>query len=254
MKRGRTASARPRPSKRARFAFKPRPAASSRVVNTAIRRIMATGEKKFIDDARNLTSVASTANWTTSNTAAEIGYIYQGAAESQHVGRKVVVTNLRIHGTLSVVPAGAAAVDAFHSVRLMVYIDHQNNKTTQPPGRDDLLQQKDIDPAGLPVTITDVSQALNKYYNLENQGRYTVLYDKIHSFNHSGPEPTVLLYPQERKLNINKVLNVPLEFSGPDGGSANMTDNCFKVALMINATTSATAHYKYFARLRYRDN
>lgn len=249
-------SRRPYKKARGRYAWgphkKPSGVPSRMIRNNMVLAKMA--EKKYVDDARTLTAVASTAAWDNNNTAKEIGVIKQGTGDYQRIGRKVVAVNLRLRGLLAAKPADLTQAASYQSARVIVYIDHQNNGSSADPSETDLLESQVVSPTTQAlVTENDPSRRLCGYLNLENQDRFTILYDKIHSFGHQGP--TASLWPaQQRLVKVNKRCNVPLEYKSTGGLSTDLASNCFKIAVMKDATTSAEVTFEYWARVRYMDN
>ncbi len=116
-------------------------------------------------------------------------------------------------------------------VRIMLILDKQTNQAIYAAG--DLLED---------VTTTD---AIVSPRNLDNKRRFTVLYDRVHTFQDSGTST----------VNVKKFIkkDLILRFDGSTPSIADLTQNSLSLFQVSNEPTNAPA-ITSFVRLRYVDN
>lgn len=215
-------------------------------------------EKKFVDVGVILTSRTMLETATATNVLNSAVNVPQGTSQSQRIGRKVVLVNLRLKGELHIVGTAAAPPDELVNMtgRLVLFIDHQNNGSaliTQPA---DLFN----------LTVTGSGTAPNlihAFANLENQHRYTFLYDKLHVMTPENSmattiSPTTGEYFRQRNMRFHKKCFIPLEYntSGTGGDSDSLASNCIKMMFLtdIPPANSSKLLYHGILRGRYIDN
>ncbi len=188
------------------------------------------GENKFFDTLRG--SQAANAAGTIIDPS--LCLIPQGVTESTRVGRKCVIKSLHLKGELRL--PNFAAGDQCDLFRLIIYVDKQTN--------------------GAAATASDILEAsvtLHSFRNLANSGRFRILLDKVYPMNSQAGEgngTTFVFNEFLRSLNINKKLNLPLEFSCTTDAITELRSNNIGV-LGVSHGGYATISYK--ARVRFSD-
>ena len=139
------------------------------------------GEKKFFD-----TQLTSTAVPTAGVVNPNLVIIPQGDGESERIGRKIVVTNVLVHGSIN-----TDTTDEGQQVRIMLVQDKQANGAVFNTGQ--VLAQLSY-------------QAFREMENIE---RFVVLYDKTITMtagNFDGTDQK----RQSKRFVINKKVNIPI--------------------------------------------
>lgn len=191
------------------------------------------GETKFHDVALNDAVVAAGLNVT-----ASVNLIAQGITESTRVGRKCTLKSFHWRYRVSIPEQNAAATPLQgDSVRVILYIDKQCN--------------------GAAAAGTDILEAasLHSFRNLANSGRFVFLCDKVHTLNYLTLTNTqdVDTYDQgevAREFQLNKTLDMPIEFNSTTGVIAEIRSNNLGVLLVGNNGIGAFASN---IRLRFTD-
>lgn len=188
------------------------------------------GEKKFFDTSVNDAVVA--ANMTITN----LTVIAEGNGESGRIGRKILLKNIHVKGSLKMAAATAGASTS-DQVTCMLVQDTQTN--------------------GEQFGVTDLldTDEFKSFRNLSNSTRFKVLYKKIFSLKSSGAAPSgaALIFGEDlRQLNVNKTVNIPIEYdnTASDGTIATVkTNNVYWVVQSSDGICGITAN----VRLRYTD-
>ena len=92
---------------------------------------------------------------------------------------------------------------------------------------------------------------ITAFRNLENVGRFRILYDKVHTMSSLG-EVAGTAIPRVKQFNMYKKVNIPLDFSGATGAIAEIRSNNVGV-LVFSQNTAANVVMSYIARVRYTD-
>ncbi len=147
--------------------------------------------------------------------------IPQGITESTRIGRQIRVKAFqwRIH-----IFENALATPEHDVCRLIVGIDRQANGAQ--PAITDLL-----------ATASNVSS----YYNLDNTGRFRILFDKSYAFSPrsgAGNGTTNLFGEDNLYIQGYHKLNLPVEYSAADGVIAEIrTNNLFMFVISAHGRT-----------------
>jgi len=137
----------------------------------------------------------------------QLNLIPQGTAQSERVGRLVVVKSILFHGILTYAPGAAA--NAADGIFMYVVLDRQANKA--------VAAVADV------FTSTDLSVALP---NLDNERRFKILKRVFVPFNPGAGVTTAYNYTV-RLLDYYVKCNIPLEFdnSATTGAIGTITSN-----------------------------
>lgn len=191
------------------------------------------GEKKFFDTAFAETIVASTGAITNLS----LNLIPQGVTESTRIGRKCTVKSVHLHGEFKF-PNSAVAGSTADRMRLIVYQDKQANGATATVA--DILD-------------STVGTVIDSFRNLSETGRISILHEQSCDLSaQSGGAPNgVENFGEVKKtFKINKVLNMPLEFSAGTGAIAEIRSNNIGV---LAVTEAGLMTLQYTARVRFSD-
>lgn len=192
-------------------------------------------ELKFLD-----VSVANAAIPVTGSiqTGGTLLVIPQNLTDKGRIGRSLVVRDLEWRGTLTI-PEVEGSVNPPQSdvTRMIVYLDKQSNKAT--------------------ASVTNILEtaAIDAPFNLENEGRFTVLWDKVITIDRSTFTQTAANVfagaEHIRKFHYGKKTNIKIEYSGVDGTLDELTSNNLAVLLISkNAIIALTSNF----RIRYTDS
>lgn len=156
------------------------------------------GELKFLDTQVDDAVVASG-----STIAADtINIIAQGVLENQRVGRKCTIKAINWRWTLRILNTGTIG-NTSDIVRIILYLDKQTN--------------------GAPATAILILEAgagsvdFQSYNNLENKGRFRILYDKTvtmqcMSGSGRGTTDTLAFGEGQKHGSFYKKCNIPIEY------------------------------------------
>lgn len=257
MKRGRASASYvkllKKPHKRAKFKSSPRAAYGG----TSHRAVLKP-EKNYINIPMSLQARYPSVNNPTDNVVSNLTPIGQGPGESQRIGRKVVVRNIRIRGRLGMdfkddnatVPNGAR-------IRVVLYVDHQNTGSSSVVNYDTMFDTS----SGTGPTKPPLSDALkiNAFLKIENQNRFTILYDKWHVLNRqnltvlTGGNFAASAY--EKNLKINKFCSIPMEYLGATGDQGELTSNCIGCSFWVEEGLDDEATtFEGVCRIRFDDH
>lgn len=187
-------------------------------------------EKKYFDTTKGSATPAATG--TILNLS--LNLIPQGTTESSRIGRKVIVTNLYLHGQM-ILPTTNDETATSDTLRLIVYIDKQANGATATIG--DLLQTTDW----------------RSFRNLSNQERFVFLKDKYYDLNATVNCSATTQTTGDFAFHFKcyKKLDLPIEFSSTTGAITEIKSNNIGVACI---SEGGVAQINYIARIRYTDN
>jgi len=152
--------------------------------------------------------------------------IPSGDVDTKRDGSKVRAKWITFNYTLTMHASAVSTV-----VRVMLVIDTQTNQTAFS-GSDLLLD-------------TSIADNIVSPLNLDNAGRFRVIYDRYHSFSVNANRIIA------RK--VYKKLNLPLKFDASTPGIEDLTQNSIH---LVCFSTEATYEPKitYISRIRYIDN
>ncbi len=220
----------PRPYKRRKRAFVP---GRDRVGGYYGRFAGTRGELKFHDVDLDDAVVATVGTITPS-----INLIAQGTTESERIGRKCTLKSVEWRYQMLLQEQDAVTTPASgDTLRTIIFVDKQANGATAVVL--DLLE----------------SASWQSFYNLSNQNRFVILFDKLHTNNYAGlASDNVTVVSQAlnvKNYSWKKRCNIPLEFSNTTGALTEIRSNNIGV-LVISATQSMKLDSKF--RLRFDDN
>ncbi len=189
-------------------------------------------EKKFFD-----TTLGGTASTTAGAIVnASLNIVPEGNGESDRIGRKITIHNIRMRGQLNLFASPASTSGTI--VRVMVYQDMQTN--------------------GAAATVGDLLESANwrAYRNLANQSRFVVLLDKVMAISPQAATITsadvIATQNVARVFHFNKKCAIPIEFdnSATTGVITSQRSNNIGVLYIAEA---ATVTLDYICRIRYTD-
>lgn len=189
-------------------------------------------EKKFFDTTR--AAVAFSTAGTIANPSLNI--VPEGNGESDRIGRKITITNIRVKGQSSINSQTTSVGSTI--CRVMFYVDHQTN--------------------GAAATVTEILETgvYNSYRNLANQERFTILMDKSYPMNVLSATITsadVIATQQVAKpFAFSKKCNINVEYDNSATTGAITTQRSNNIGCLIIAE-AATATLEYICRIRYTD-
>ncbi len=194
----------------------------------------ATGEKKFLDTTKALTTTATAGTIFD----ASLNIIPEGNGESDRVGRKVTISNINIQGNFKI-PSTATAVDTSDCVRIIVYQDKQTN--------------------GAAAVVTDILETADfrSWNNLANKNRFVIHMDKkmaqaAMAGSGRGSTDTLSYGENQRWWKMNKEVSIPIEYDSSATTGAITTQRSNNLGVLV-ISESAKSSVGYVCRLRYRD-
>lgn len=190
------------------------------------------GELKFFDTTVNDTLIA-----TGGTVSDSLNLVVQGVTEVQRIGRKFTIRSLEWKGTLGLAEKDAVATpQASDVVRMIVYQDKQANGATATAAQ-----------------LLDTQTPLG-FYNLENKGRFKILYDKNFTMNAtnlaSDGAGLVSSSSTNKYFTWRKKLNIPVEMGGVTGAITEVRSN--NIGLMVTSLFNQTQLTSKF-RIRFSD-
>ena len=196
-------------------------------------------EKKFLD-----TDVQGSFLTGNGTIVPSLNIVPQGTNQSERIGRKIYIHNIRLRMTLTNTGTDFNNTDAI--VRIILYIDHQANGAA---ATGDEILDNTIGP-----------NLLDNFRNLAQQERFTVLWDKTWNLNSTSSNNAAaggLISPTNRQL-FTKFSHtfkspIPIEYSGVNGSLVEQTSN--NIGLLY-ITNGANTKYDVFgiSRIRFMDN
>lgn len=197
-------------------------------------------ERKFIDFELN--DEAFTAAWAAKNptTVNCISAVPQGDTESSRDGRVYYLTRISIRGEVTIDPIESSVAPLNdRQARICLVLDTQTNGT---------------EIVGTSVMDGGQTRDIYSFRNLQETGRYRVLYDKTWTIRQiQTNEGAANLFAGGlalRRFSFNHNFKKPIKVicTGTAGTVATMSDNSLSV---IGVADSATIGLSYQARLRY---
>ena len=185
--------------------------------------------------------------------------IAQGDGESERVGRVIRIHDLFIRGFIEKLGHdGSASTDGQRIVRIIVFLDKQNNKTTYTATQmEDLILQE---------TATAGLKTLLSWRNLSQNNRFQILYDRIFtlrelistnvSATNAGADYTGgAAVPFHLYKKFAKPIRVTFEPNTTSGADSTIESNNIGILSMAdNATVgNGRAYLTYRTRVRYTD-
>lgn len=168
-----------------------------------------------------------------------------GAGMNQRIGRKLTIKSVQMKGIvqleLAATPTGAVTAEANHLRMILLY---------------------DKQPNGALPALADVltgGQTVNDLFNIDNRDRFTILKDKVWSFDPMIYDSTNNAYAWNRtcaycklykKLNLETVFN-----AGTAGTSADINSGNLVVLWLANTPAGVDKNVDIYvnARVRYLD-
>lgn len=190
-------------------------------------------EKKFLDTEIDDATVSSTG---TIQGTGSVLLLVQGVGPTQRVGRKVTVTDVNWRVNYELPNADSVvAPKAGDIVRAIMYLDTQTNGAT--------------------ATVTDVLEdaEYKSYRNLENQGRFKILFDKTIAMNYmatNGNGADNNYSERNYWTTFYKKCSIPIEYTGATGAIAEMTSNNIGI---LYISKNGVAAMESTIRIRYTD-
>ncbi len=190
------------------------------------------GEMKWLDTDLDIAALTAAGQFVP--TTGTLNVLVAGVGESQRVGRKVIIRKILLKYNLNLF-AGISQAN-HEDVRVILYKDKQAN--------------------GAIATVTTILQTDNfqSFRNMENTGRYQVLYDKLHAINHAaagGNGTAIETVTTTRNYSFYKDCNIPIEYSGADGLIDKVRTN--NLGILILGATGGVCKFEGICRLRYTD-
>ncbi len=187
-------------------------------------------ELKFFDTTQTVLNF-----FTTGTVNVSLNLIPQGTTESTRLGRKCIIKSIQLRLQLNHVRLQSSEVATGDTMRVILLLDRQAN--------------------GVVPSVASVLETTNyqSFYNLANNQRFAILFDKIYDFHHpsgAGDGSAANDWSgQQKTILFAKALHVPIEFSGTAGAIAEIASNNL-VILFINEFGSVST-YKYICRVRF---
>ncbi len=188
-------------------------------------------EKKFLD-----TSI-SDASVTAALTATNLNIVVQGDGESERIGRKMTIKNIRINTYFTLLAATAAASTS-ETVRCMLVQDTQTNGAAF---------------AAVDLLETDV---YNSFRNLANQTRFKVLWSRQYAFKAGGAAASgaAFVFSEDVKnIKMSKKCNIVIEFDNSATTGAVTTQRSNSLHWVTLSSTGALTVSVGLCRIRYMD-
>ncbi len=192
-------------------------------------------EMKWNDTSWNVEPLAAAATFSPN-----LCVVPQNATESGRVGRRIKIHRIDIRCRLSLPPSIARNNNA-SMVRVILYVDRQTN--------------------GLVAQSTDILQTntIYSHYNLNSQGRFRFLYDRVFSLigdhHWNGVVGELTSTSRERFFIIKKKLNLTIDYddSFATGVLSTQRTNTLQMLFVLENATSTVVHFIAVSRLRYTD-
>lgn len=191
-------------------------------------------ELKFLDKTFSFNNVTDVGNIFDS-----LVRMSEGFTEVRRIGRKVIVKSiemryfLKLHTFLK-----EAEPEPGDIVRIIIYLDKQCNGNV---------------PALVVNDILEVNDELSMY-NLSNQGRFTIIYDKTHGINYtnmaSETSDTVTSGACTKPFHFFTKCNIPIYFTGTDGAIDKVASNNIGV---LGISDRQSCLFKATTRVRFVD-
>jgi len=223
------------------------------------RGVYGSGEMKYYDQERGVLLIQSEDDWVgcevnPSQTPANVKTLFcptVGSAINQRIGRKVKLFKIKIRGCL-ILPQTMDQDDArfLPTVRLMLVQDMQANGT-------------EMSAESLMSSASTAALAMNSFQNVDNFGRFKVLYDKVFRFTTQDMAADGVATNSgggyRIPFKITKKFKVPIvvNFNATNGGTvADITDNTFNMianTTVESAATGEVCQIEYNSRCCYKE-
>lgn len=216
--------------------------------------MMNTGEMKYFDTERTLTTItAVTTTWPAGTIVDPLTFNTlcvpdTGSGVSQRIGRDIKVYKIKIRGLITTPAQSVQGVaDNATNVRFILVQDTQTN------GAQMTSAQLLADQGAANTTI-------NAFQNINNFGRFRVLKDKmlpLGNANIAGSPTSADLVQSGMtrpfKFNINFKVPISVRFNATNGGTiADIIDNSFHIICGTDNSTLA-ANLQYVSRVCYKE-
>jgi len=160
-----------------------------------------------------------------------LNIIAQGAAETERIGRKIVIKSISAKGWISL--AGGTAEG--NTIRGILVQDHQCN--------------------GAVFATTDVlnSADVTSHYRLDQGNRFTILFDRTMTLNTGGYDGSG---PTDSYLNFSKYIrcNIPVEYDATAATGVVTTQRSNSIAWLWVGRVSNASTVNMTTRVRYADS
>lgn len=204
------------------------------------------GELKFVDMTRGDTAASQVLALLDDPAANAVFDIPTGTGESARIGRKILIKSLAMTFKVS---TGDIASAAFLSqetqrVRIMIVLDKQANGA--------VASVSDV------LDTSIVADEVDAYNNLSNKNRFVTLMDKKIGWVPTQYDNAATPHYNQKQLTIKfykKFNNLPIEFSGVNGDSAEIASNQLLMLTTesVTAATALTPAIDVRGRLRFTD-
>lgn len=180
-------------------------------------------------------------NPTDSRVWSTVIFISEGKGETKRIGRVITLKWIgwQYHIGLDTVSDGIAHKG--DSIRCMVIRDRQCNGAV--PGIAEILQAT----SGAPTIVN--------FVNLNNEGRFEILMDKMHNLRYCGISEleagTTTQAGTTEHFQWSARVNIKIHYSGASGDTPNITSNNI---LFVMITKRSQAHISGNSRVRFTDN
>lgn len=169
----------------------------------------------------------------TGNRITSLNLVAQGTDENDRIGRKCTIKSVHWKGLITLAASPSASATASDHGRIILYLDKQTN--------------------GAAAAVTDLleSTATDAFRNLANSQRFVVLHDSRFTLTSAAAEDSLGFGPIKRVFNVNKRVNIPLEFSAGTGALTELRSNNL-ACLFISDGTDLLSFTGTF-RIRFSD-
>jgi len=208
------------------------------------------GEMKYFDTTLALSAISEDNTWanTEQDPATFLTFCVPvvGAGINQRIGKGIKILKWKLRGLLnSAQQADQTASDPASTIRVIAYLDKQTN-SAQAQGEN------------LMTGTTSDATAVLAFQNIDNFGRFRVLWDKIFTlqnpnmtYDGTNVEQAGLSKPFKFNITFKKPINV--RFNNTNGGTiADIVDNSLHlIALTDNYNLAPTI--SYYSRVDYKE-
>jgi len=190
-------------------------------------------EKKYFDTIGTAGSIASAGSFSLS-----LNLIPQGTTKNTRIGNKCTITNINIHGQLTLLTQAADSVVG-DKVRMIIFVDKQCNGAAVAAASD-LIQT-------MPAASTDI----NSFRNMDNVNRFVILKDKTVSLNQTTQSASLGSNVVTREIKFNKKCSIPLEFSSTTGAITEVRSN--NIQFMFISLQNNATQFAFTSRVKFSD-
>jgi len=209
-----------------------------------------TGEMKYFDTALALSAISEDNTWagTEQDPATFLTFCVPvlGAGVNQRIGKEINILKWKLRGYVNIPQqTNQTTGDPASTVRIICFIDKQTN-SAQAQGEQ------------LMTGTASDSTAIHSFQNIDNFGRFRVIYDKtivIGNPNASYDGTNVEQFGLSKTFKMSHKFKMPLKvrFNNTNGGTvADIVDNSLHmVALTDNDDLAPTI--SYYSRVNYKE-